>query len=174
MSAATLEKDLVAELLARLAVLNGSGVEVRELPGKTDSGPKGFTARAAAVWVAYNASTYERPGTLGASVQQRTMMFDLQLLVRDVSGPKGLAELAGAVRVRLQGFRCSWGEPLFLVRDGYAAHKDGLWRHELIVATTGPCVPTEDAAPELPTLTKFTLDDQDGNVLFELPPPEDP
>lgn len=169
----SIESTLVEALLERLAPLKAQA-DVRELPGNADMGPRGFTHGKAAVWVAYNSSTYDKPSQTDGVTQDRTMFFDVQMLVRDLGGPAALKELVGAVRTRVHGFRCGWGEPVQLVQDGFKAHKDGVWRQQLVVSVRGPQVPTEDAPLELPTLAKITVEDQDGVLLFEVPPTEDP
>jgi hypothetical protein len=119
-----------------------------------------FAHRAAAVWVGYHDSRFERPENLDHPVQMRHARFDIAVLVRQLHGPRGATAYLDAVSERLHGWRLpQGGTPLILEDERYVDYDNGVWRYDLLMSTQMPRVPhVSDAPGPAFTLVQFESD----------------
>ncbi len=153
----TIEDAIVARL--RSAV---SSIEVARFPG--EPGEYRMTHRVGAALVAYRGSIYGEVNDTAAVVQERTMEFDVTLLVRDLgwglgSGPSGTNPGAYAildsVRVTLTGFQVPGARKMRLVRERFVERdrQGGVFIYVLTVALSTVVVEAT-AEADLPLFVK--------------------
>jgi hypothetical protein len=166
---------MVAELVALFKSEFGNKAECAEFPDKPNP-KKGFTHPKAAIWVGYAGSGWASPESLGTPLQLRELRFDVSVLTRDLNGGTGSSAYLESVINLTHGLRLErGGAPMFILRDGFEAYGDGIWRYSVTLATRVPRMPDDvngDAAGEttLPRLKRGTfVDEFDESSVVEVP-----
>lgn len=139
---AELEEALRTRLAACLP-----GVPVSAFP---DS-PKAYRMRhpKAEVLVVFRGGDFELPKpSSGLMVQERTVRFELSLLVRSLGGHQGAYALLEDLQVALMGARIHpEARPLWIERDSFLDVTEGQWTWAMFVATKVLARPAPDAPP---------------------------
>ena len=108
--------------------------------------------------VCYRGSAFGAPVGAGAIQQERTLRFEITLMVRNLRDHGGAYEHLEAARMALMawvpipGFQGCWIE-----QDGFVHQAEGLWQWRLMVATRGYafCNPVDESGPFLVSVTPF-------------------
>jgi hypothetical protein len=166
--------DMVAELVALFKHAFGHQAECAEFPDKPAAAKKGFVHPKAAIWVGYAGSGWMQPESLGVPVQMREMRFDVTVLTRDLNGGTGSSAYLESVISLAHGLKLQrGGTPLFILRDGFDAYGDGVWRYSVTLATRLPRVPADvndgDGASGPPLKRATFVDEFDESSEVEVP-----
>lgn len=146
----SLSKNAVASIVERIKQGVGNLAHVQEWPD--DNGAKskrGLAHPRAEIWAGYLGSRWDKP--VGGGAQERLMLFDIGILVRQLNGAAGISAYLESARELLQGWTLpQGGAPLYVVDDKFVAHDNGIWRYNLTVAAKVPCVPLGVDDEDLP------------------------
>lgn len=126
----TWREALVDEFIALLAPLK-QVANVDRCPD--DLAKARFVHPKANVWVGYHSSRDELPGVTAGNVQDSEIRFDVGVLTRSLHGPHGATNFIDMVEERVVGKRLSRGGFLYWVTDSFGAHKNGVWRHDIVI-----------------------------------------
>lgn len=109
-----------------------------------------------ALLVAYRGAEYGPVTDTGETVQERTLLFDIVVLSRDLGGHGGALSLIEEARAALTGFRAPGFRKAHPRRERFLDHREGVWAYALTVAA----VTIAAELPETvvgPALTRITL-----------------
>lgn len=120
-----------------------------------------------AILVRYEGSRYGDPMDSGRVVQERTILFDVDVVVANLSSAGdagGVYHYLEAVRLALTGF-CPPGctRRLRPVSDAYISRKSHVWQYGILFETRAPAMEVEDEM-EGPLLKRITAPDNLGQT----------
>jgi hypothetical protein len=168
----SLSANAAASIVERVKQGVGNLAHVQEWPDDGGAQSKrGLAHSRAEIWVGYLGSRWDKP--VGGGAQDRLMLFDVGILVRQLNGAAGISAYLESARDLLQGWTLpQGGAPLYVVDDKFVAHDNGIWRYNLTVATKFPCVPLEVADEDLPPFVYARLESSLGELSeVGTPPP---
>lgn len=175
---ATAERNIVDQLDTYLGQVLGTGmIEVGHFPDR----PQAYELRhrIGSVLVTYAGSTYDKIDDIGHVVQQREMLWDIAVLVRDLGwaygGPgsgtsPGAYQIIEFVRKGVLGFQPNTGfTPMRAIHDRFLNrdNQGGVWMYELRFATRTKVV-EQYQLPEAPLFTHGTALEQGGITAIQV------
>ena len=147
---AEIETDLVNKIKAALPHL-----AVEAYPSKPETyrhlSPNGT------VFVVYQRSTLGNDLVAGGMMaQERTLHFDLTVLVRDLRTHQGAYPILDALYVALLGFAPIHCSKIWITQDSFISQTDGVWEYQLTLAMRTMAI--EDIqASSAPLATAITM-----------------
>ena len=125
---AEIEADIVAKIKAALPSLSVEAFPDRPNLHRSAS-PNG------SVLVVYQRSTLGSDLVAGGMVaQERTLHFDLTVLVRDLRTHQGAYPILDALYVALLGFAPIHCSKIWITQDSFVSQTDGVWEYQLTLA----------------------------------------
>jgi hypothetical protein len=116
--------------------------------------------------VAYRGGTFEASRNTSLVVQDRTLVFEISVLVRDLVGHQGGYALLEAVRLALQGWKpfpdC---QPFQIRSDDFLNVDTGQWYWAVFVATKTQALPEPVPSTDAP-FSQISFQTPDGKVRF--------
>ena len=161
----TIESTIVGQLSAQI-----SGIEVAHFPDKPES--YRMMHRVGAALVRYDGADYGRLIDTAAVVQERTLRFEITLMMRDLGwnyggasdGPSpGAYVMIEAVRAALTGYRVPGCSKCYPVRERFVERdKQGaVWIYAIVFALKTAAVEAS-ATENFPTLILATAQEEGG------------
>lgn len=129
---------------------------VEPFPG--DPGSYKLGNRKGAVLVVYRGSRLGKSQSTAAIAQERTLLFDLVVMVKDLRSHTGAYPVIQAIYRQLQGFKPAGAARAWIERDGFVEHDAGVWTYTVTVATRVLAVAHQESAPA-PLLTTINLEE---------------
>ncbi len=142
--------ELEATLIARVQAFVPEGVLVKAFPDN----PRTYKIFASAeVLVVFRGGDFEPPRKTDLVIQERTVQFELSIVVRNLAGHQGAYALLETVRKALQGWRPALDcQPAYLVKDQFLGVDSGQWWWALFMATRTRVLPVLQPEPGVPFL----------------------
>jgi hypothetical protein len=136
--------EMEAALIARVQSAVPAGVVAKAYPDN----PRTYKIFAPAeVLVVFRGGDYEPPRKTDLVIQERTLQFELSVVVRSLAGHTGAYALLETVRRALQGWKPALDcMPMFVLRDQFLGMESGQWWWAVFVATRTRVLP--DLAPD--------------------------
>lgn len=165
---AAVESAIAAQLRAAL----GAELEVAQFPDRPAS--YRLTHRIGAALIAYRGATYGELRDTGAIVQERTLKFEVAVVVRDLGwayggDPSGASPgayaILEAIRAALTGFQAPGCRKMFPLREGFVERdsQSGTWTYAITFALV--TVAVESAlAPAFPLFLKGIAAERSGQT----------
>lgn len=149
---ADIENALVARLLEPLKPL-----VVESFPGD----PQGYRlgSKKGAVLVVYQGSRRSPSRDRAVIAQERTMLFDLVVMVRDLRSHIGAYPVLKTIDRLVLGFRPAGAAAMWVERDEYIGHDDGVWSYSVTAATRIMSI-ADQSLPIAPLLTEVNYEEQ--------------
>jgi len=161
----TIESAIVAQLIARV-----TGIEVAHFPDRPES--YRMMHRVGAALVRYDGADYGRLIDTAAVVQERTLRFEITLMMRDLGwnyggapdGPSpGAYTMIEGVRAALTGYRVPGCAKCYPVRERFVERdkQGGVWIYAIVFALKTAAVEAS-STDNYPTLVLATTQEQGG------------
>ena len=140
--------ELETVLIARALACVPEGVLVKAFPDN----PETYKIFAPAeVLVVFRGGPYEPPMKTDLVIQERTIHFELSVVVRSLAGHQGAYTLLEAIRLAFQGWKPALDcQPAFIVKYQYLGMKSGQWWWAIFVATRTRALPVLTPEPGAP------------------------
>jgi len=140
--------ELEAALIARVQASVPEGVLVKAFPDN----PRTYKVFAPAeVLVVFRGGDFDPPRKTDLVIQERTVQFELSIVVRNLSGHQGAYALLETVRKSIQGWRPALDcLPAYLVKDQFLGVDSGQWWWAIFMATRTRALPVLDPEPGAP------------------------
>lgn len=120
-------------------------------------------SRKGAVLVVYRGSRLSKSQSTAAIAQERTLLFDLVVMVKDLRSHTGAYPVIQTLYRQLQGFKPAGAARVWIERDSFVEHEAGVWTYLVTVATRMLAIETQDGAPA-PLLTVVNLEETHEQV----------
>jgi hypothetical protein len=146
--------ELETALIARIQGAVPEGVVAKAYPDN----PRTYKIFAPAeVLVVFRGGDYEPPRKTDLVIQERTLQFELSVVVRSLAGHTGAYELLEIVRKAIQGWKPGLDcLPAYILRDQFLGMESGQWWWAVFVATRTRVLPVLEPEPGAPlTLATF-------------------
>lgn len=156
----TIEQAIIARLQEKLPE-----IQVESFPDEPETYQ--LQHHLGAILVRYEGSKYGEPTDAGRVVQERTVLFDIDVVMANLSTAGetgGVYHYLEAARLALTGYRprgCT--RKLRPVSDAYIGRKNHTWQYGILFATETPAIEADDEAPG-PLLKRITAPDNLGQV----------
>lgn len=124
-----LEQGIVSRLQAKV-----QGVAIEAFPD--DPARYRLVHQVGALLVCYRGADYGGLMAADAVVQERTLLFDVHVLTRQLSGHRGAYVYLEAARLALAGHRVPAFRPLVPRREAFLGHREGVWTFAFTVAAS--------------------------------------
>lgn len=145
--------ELETALIARIQAAVPVGVIAKAYPDN----PRTYKIFAPAeVLVVFRGGDYEPPRKTDLVLQERTLQFELSVVVRSLAGHAGAYALLETVRKALQGWKPALDcLPVFILKDQFLGMESGQWWWAVFVATRTRVLPeiAPDAGAPFTTLS---------------------
>jgi len=121
-----------------------------------------------AILVRYEGSRYGEPQDAGRVVQERTILFDIDVVMANLSAAGeagGVYHYLEGVRLALTGYRppgCT--RRLRPVSDAYIGRRNHTWQYGILFATEAPALEADESSLE-PLLKRITAPDNLGQTM---------
>jgi hypothetical protein len=131
--------ELEVALIARIQGAVPEGVLAKAYPDN----PRTYKIFAPAeVLVVFRGGDYEPPRKTDLVIQERTLQFELSVVVRSLSGHTGAYGLLETVRKAIQGWKPALDcLPAFILKDQFLGMESGQWWWAVFVATRTRVLP---------------------------------
>lgn len=123
------EDALVTQLITGLAPL---AMKVEAFPDRPEDYV--FSHPVGVCLVRFHESPYEKPRATDYVIQNRDLLFEVVLMVRNLRKHQGLYPALEATRAVLQGFRVPKSRgPAHMVSERFLEQKDGVWKYAVLI-----------------------------------------
>jgi len=146
--------ELEATLIARIQASVPEGVVAKAYPDN----PRTYKIFAPAeVLVVFRGGDYEPPRKTDLVIQERTLQFELSVVVRSLAGHTGAYALLETVRLAIQGWKPALDcLPAYILKDQFLGMESGQWWWAVFVATRTRVLPVLTPEPGAP-FTRISL-----------------
>lgn len=149
--------ELETALIARIQASMPEGVVAKAYPDN----PRTYKIFAPAeILVVFRGGDYEPPRRTDLVIQERTLQFELSVVVRSLAGHTGAYALLEAVRKAVQGWKPGLDcLPAYIIQDKFLGMESGQWWWAVFMATRTRVLPVLEPEAGAP-FTQATFNTQ--------------